>query len=84
MRNVKVKFETLFADGSPEHRSVHQDTIVSASMQPASMFAAGNWTLDGEEGEEEMRTKKTMVKQVKSPKRPITPAFVSGFNSMKR
>ena len=66
MRSVKVKFETLFADGSPNHHSVHQDTIVSASMQPASMFAATNWTLDGEEGEEETRTKTIMVKQVKS------------------
>ena len=66
MRSVEVKFETLYADGNPIHHSVHQGTVVSASMQPASMFAATNWTLNGEEGEEETRTKKIMVKQVKS------------------
>ena len=55
-----------FADWSPKLRSVHQDTIVSVSMKPRRFFAAEDWILDGEEGEEETRTKTTMVKQVKS------------------
>lgn len=56
-------------------------------MQLASIFAARDYRiLDGEEGEEETRTKKTMEKQVKLRKRQvaITLAFVSGFRSMKR
>ena len=48
---MKNDFETLFADGSSKNRSVHQDTVVGESMQPARRFAARTtkWNLDGEE-----------------------------------
>ena len=66
---MKNEFETFFADGSPKNQSAHQDTVVGLSMQPVRRFAARKWKLDGEEREElqeETKTKKIMVKQVKS------------------
>ena len=66
---MNTEFETLLADGSPEHRNAPQDTVVGLSMQPVRRFAARKWKLDGEEREElqeETKTKKIMVKQVKS------------------
>ena len=74
---MNTEFETLLADESPEHRNAPQDTVVGLSLQPASKFAAWKWKLDGKEREElqeETRTKKTMVKQVKSRYEPSVPS----------
>ena len=52
---MKIEFETLFADGSPKNRSVHQNTVVRLSLTSARRLAARTtkWNLkDGEEREE--------------------------------